>query len=102
VFQKNLCNGIPTAVWRVLRKRLHSKAYKLSIVQDFSRLSCRLRAALLSMFTLHVSAYMAIFKLQPEDSVNIDKKNAKPSKIKLHADGNLTSKVIEQYSATGC
>jgi hypothetical protein len=28
-------------------------------------------------------------------------KNARPSTIKLHADGNLTSKVIEQYSAAG-
>jgi hypothetical protein len=28
--------------------------------------------------------------------------NARPSTIKLHADGNLTSKVIEQYSAAGC
>jgi hypothetical protein len=25
-----------------------------------------------------------------------------PYKIKLHADGNLTSKLIEQYSAAGC
>jgi hypothetical protein len=28
--------------------------------------------------------------------------NARPSTIKLHEDGNLTAKVIEQYSATGC
>jgi hypothetical protein len=27
---------------------------------------------------------------------------ARPSTIKLHEDGKLTSKVIEQYSATGC
>jgi hypothetical protein len=34
VFQKELHNGIPNVgVWRVLRKRLHLKAYKLSIVQ---------------------------------------------------------------------
>jgi hypothetical protein len=28
--------------------------------------------------------------------------NARPSTIKLHADGNLTSKLIEQYNAAGC
>jgi hypothetical protein len=34
VFQKELFNSIPTiTAWRVLRKRLHLKAYKLSIVQ---------------------------------------------------------------------
>jgi hypothetical protein len=34
VFQKELYNGIPEApVWRVLRKPLHLKAYKLSTVQ---------------------------------------------------------------------
>jgi hypothetical protein len=34
VFQKELCNGIANVtVRRVLRKRLHLKAYKLSIVQ---------------------------------------------------------------------
>jgi hypothetical protein len=33
-FQKELYSGIPNvAVWRVLRKYLHLKAYKLSIVQ---------------------------------------------------------------------
>jgi hypothetical protein len=33
-FQKELYNGIPNVtVWRVLRKTLHLKAYKLSIVQ---------------------------------------------------------------------
>jgi hypothetical protein len=35
VFQKEIYNGIPNVdVWRVLRKRLHLKAYKLSIVQS--------------------------------------------------------------------
>jgi hypothetical protein len=35
VFQKELYNGIlNVAVWKVLRKSLHLKAYKLSIVQD--------------------------------------------------------------------
>jgi hypothetical protein len=34
VFQKELYNGIPNATaWRVLRKRLHLKAYQLSVVQ---------------------------------------------------------------------
>jgi hypothetical protein len=34
VFQNELYNGIPdVTVWRLLRKRLHLKAYKLSIVQ---------------------------------------------------------------------
>jgi hypothetical protein len=34
MFQKELYNGIPNVtVWRVLRKHLHLKAYKLSIVQ---------------------------------------------------------------------
>jgi hypothetical protein len=34
VFQKELYNGIPNVtVWRVLWKRSHLKAYKLSIVQ---------------------------------------------------------------------
>jgi hypothetical protein len=28
--------------------------------------------------------------------------NVRPSTIKLHADGNITSKLIEQYSAAGC
>jgi hypothetical protein len=38
VFQKELCNGIPNVtLWRVLRKRLHFKAYKLSIVQHLER-----------------------------------------------------------------
>jgi hypothetical protein len=33
VFQKELYNGIPNATaWQVLRKRLHLKEYKLSIV----------------------------------------------------------------------
>jgi hypothetical protein len=38
VFQKELCNGLPTVtVWRVLQKRFHLKAYKLSIaVQHLS------------------------------------------------------------------
>jgi hypothetical protein len=34
VFHKELYHGIPNfTVWRVLRKRLHIKSYKLSIVQ---------------------------------------------------------------------
>jgi hypothetical protein len=34
VFQKKLYDDIPSViVWRVLRKRLHLKVYKLSIVQ---------------------------------------------------------------------
>jgi hypothetical protein len=34
VLQKELCNGIPNVtVWRVLRKRLHLKAYRLSVIQ---------------------------------------------------------------------
>jgi hypothetical protein len=38
VFQKELYNDIPNAtVWRVLRKLLHLKAYKLSIVQGVER-----------------------------------------------------------------
>jgi hypothetical protein len=38
VFQKELYNGIPNVtVWRVLRKRLHVKVYKLSIVQHLER-----------------------------------------------------------------
>jgi hypothetical protein len=28
--------------------------------------------------------------------------NVRPSTIKLHADSNITSKLIEQYSAAGC
>jgi hypothetical protein len=39
VFQKGLYNGIPNvAVRRVVRKRLHLKAYKLSIVQRLVKL----------------------------------------------------------------
>jgi hypothetical protein len=35
VFQKELYNGIPNVtVWRALRKRLHLKEYKLSIVEQ--------------------------------------------------------------------
>jgi hypothetical protein len=38
VFQKELYNGIPNvSVWRVSRKPLHLKAYKLSIVQGAER-----------------------------------------------------------------
>jgi hypothetical protein len=38
VFLKELYIGIPTVtVWRVLPKRLHLKAYKLSIVQHLER-----------------------------------------------------------------
>jgi hypothetical protein len=37
VFQKQLYNGIPNVtVWRVLRKRLHLKAYKLFIVKHLN------------------------------------------------------------------
>jgi hypothetical protein len=28
--------------------------------------------------------------------------NVRPSTINLHADGNIASKLIEQYSAAGC
>jgi hypothetical protein len=38
MFKKLVYNGIPNvAVWRVLRKCLHLKAYKLSIVQGVER-----------------------------------------------------------------
>jgi hypothetical protein len=38
VFQKELWNGIPNVtVWRVLRKRLHLNAYKLSFVESVGR-----------------------------------------------------------------
>jgi hypothetical protein len=38
VFQKELYNCIPNvSAWRVLRKYLHLKTYKLSIVQDVER-----------------------------------------------------------------
>jgi hypothetical protein len=38
VFQKDLRSGIPNiTLWRVLRKRLHLKAYKLSIAQGVQR-----------------------------------------------------------------
>jgi hypothetical protein len=38
VFRKELYNGIPNAaLWRVLRKRLHLKAYKLSPLQHLER-----------------------------------------------------------------
>jgi hypothetical protein len=38
VLQKELYNGITNvAVWRVLRKRLRLKAYKLSIIQGVER-----------------------------------------------------------------
>jgi hypothetical protein len=34
IFQKELYNGIPNvAMWRVIRRRLHLKTYKLSTVQ---------------------------------------------------------------------
>jgi hypothetical protein len=40
VFQKEPYNDIPNvAVWRVLRKRLHLKAYKLSVVQGVRQIS---------------------------------------------------------------
>jgi hypothetical protein len=38
MFEKELCNGIPNVtVWRMLRKRLYLRAYKVSIVQDVER-----------------------------------------------------------------
>jgi hypothetical protein len=38
VFKKELYNGIPNVtVWRVLRRRLHLKVYKVSIVQYLER-----------------------------------------------------------------
>jgi hypothetical protein len=38
VFQKELYSGIPNvAVWPMLRKLLHLKSYKLSILQDVER-----------------------------------------------------------------
>jgi hypothetical protein len=40
VFQKELYNDVQwysISVWRVLRKRLHLKAYKLSVVQYLER-----------------------------------------------------------------
>jgi hypothetical protein len=38
MFQKELYSGVPNVtVWRVLRKRLHLKAYKLSIVQHLDQ-----------------------------------------------------------------
>jgi hypothetical protein len=41
VFQKERYNGIPNVtVWRVLRKRLHSKACKRSIVEHFEWIVC--------------------------------------------------------------
>jgi hypothetical protein len=43
VFQEELYNDIPNVTaWRVLRKRLHLKAYKLSIDQGVERQSIRL------------------------------------------------------------
>jgi hypothetical protein len=42
VFQKELYNGIANfTVWRVLRKRLHLKAFKLYIVQGLFQRDCR-------------------------------------------------------------
>jgi hypothetical protein len=36
--KKKVCNGIPNVtVWRVLLKRVHLEAYKLSIVQHLER-----------------------------------------------------------------
>jgi hypothetical protein len=43
-FQKELYNGIPNVVWRVLRKRLHLKACKLSIVQHSATGGCNVLA----------------------------------------------------------
>jgi hypothetical protein len=42
MFQKELCNGIPNVtVWRVLRKCLHLKAYKLSFLEHLElRIVC--------------------------------------------------------------
>jgi hypothetical protein len=41
VFQTELYNGIPNVtVWRMLRKRLRSKAYKLSIVLERCFVCC--------------------------------------------------------------
>jgi hypothetical protein len=38
MFRKELYNGIPNVtVWRMLRKHLRIKAYKLSIVQGVER-----------------------------------------------------------------
>jgi hypothetical protein len=43
-----------------------------------------------------------ILKEYKEGSVEQRQLNVRPSTINLHADGNITSKLIEQYSAAGC
>jgi hypothetical protein len=62
VFQKELYNGIPNVtVWRVLRKRLHLKAYKLSIVQDVERwIVC----TPLSIDEYHSKVFLSILRYQ--------------------------------------
>jgi hypothetical protein len=43
MFQKELYSGVPNVtVWRVLRKRLHLKVYKLSVVQVIEVLERRI------------------------------------------------------------
>jgi hypothetical protein len=40
VFKKELYNGIPNVtLWRVLQKRLRSKAYEMSIIKGFEYIS---------------------------------------------------------------
>jgi hypothetical protein len=42
VFQKELYNGIPNvSVWRVLRKRLYLKEYKLYMIDTLYALKCK-------------------------------------------------------------
>jgi hypothetical protein len=45
VFQKEIYNDIPNAImWRVLRKRLHLTAYKLSIFRHLEHLEYHCKA----------------------------------------------------------
>jgi hypothetical protein len=63
VFQKELYNVIPNvAVWRVLRKRLHLKMYKLSIIQGVKRwIVCT--PLIVNVNTRHTNIWNATVKL---------------------------------------
>jgi hypothetical protein len=65
-----------------------------SFIVDGLTFSCRCS-------TLRVSAYMAIFRCVWCFSF-IFLKESPSLLLLLHADGNITSKLIEQYSAAGC
>jgi hypothetical protein len=63
MFQKELYNRIPTAaVWRELRKSLHFKERKLSIVQGVATSACNYLPALSVLFISHNTITVLLYR----------------------------------------